>query len=1505
MNDWLIEDVIDWLKSFLHDEKEKAINVFHQEKITGKVLAKLDKSEYQYAFNKLSYGTYCSILIERDSMKETNEDIDKQTEHLRMFRSKNGNYKKNSLIGLPDSDMNPKTLKPAHHFVEIPEQEEQVKTFMACQIINFANACMNSRLNGTIHFGFSISGKVAKVTGVVMQSLDLDLAIRSEIEKLTFSDQANVYNYCISPPCYIAVSKEDNLYVVEVDVIPSASVCADNAFYIRKSPDDQFQIYNIQEGKPQELSKAQGEEYFKKKDILRQRRDNTERKMTTQFDRAYLKHRLVNLLCMGDDKLAADIYPVLFIDQPSGLETCNNEMFSFIKHIKWTAVFDFDPNASIYHFLQDKEGQNYRVLCVEEFNHENSNENLLENLRQQPWIFTNGYDDIDKNPSNDIKEWTKERNSSFFASVRYLEEKIPPGRAVFVFLRFGDSRITNEAASHCCKYFPDQFVILAKEEIHVSPLQAMLKPFVDESVIERRSVVGIDWSHLKDIFLDITGWRETSQMKIPASSGAKITLTETNVNQWTNLDILLANECSRESHTVDDAILRHRTRTQVLENFYRGEEVTWWNFWFEDQVLSRHIHKDLTRMVKDALSGRVPDTDDSVIRHVTLYHQPGSGATTIAKNVLWDLRELYRCVALKDVDIISETAEQLYQYRIYEDSNPKPLLVLLDNIDEEKMANLTASLKVKAKMFSGLSDANNTTWYVFLICTRHTNPPQDYGLHQISIWLKQELKPDEKPRFEDKESELQEMHKDDRGPNPQDMLSFNIMKNDFNEEHIKRTVKHMLKDIHDNERILLRYISFLNHFHIHHRYVPLSVFDRIMGSKSSPWGRNINSKESLWERNLSHAANILLDRKQGDDNTHVQLLGIIHPLLSKHILFMLKEENLETIGKIALDILKRKSLFLTKGAGMMLLKLLQDILTNREKGKGEIPVTKFAPLIEHIRQEESHLIALDVYQLGYELTNNAFVAQEIARFHIEYKNWEEASKFATKATDALPNNSYLWGTHAQVYRTQLKRKYESIENKREKLTVHSASDLIEIAENALEKFKKEQEVSDEETQSTIVNLAGYSGAVRTFLTLMNCMAHFESFSLEMKNRAKIEIWNTIQSGHMCESLSSLESVNGRNFIDIIKSLGECALLSYRRLADENVQLRERRQDDKSFIRRQQATNQLINLKAELNQYFGTPGMMSEDMSENDKCSYYRKCVFKLAGPSINEILDLKGQPEPLHRIKKMMLFNIKSSCCTPQDYSNLISSVLILINGNEPNIDVSYEDLITWSWNLYERRDANRKYGISSSILLEAYLYFVMVHWPRDNVSTTSEAKPKEIKKAIENWKAAFFEKYPRQAKTQKSGKPIGIHKKKETVMFHFSPNEELHSIGMYSERLNMSDDKYWQDPKTRETHQIFRGILSANGRDVTIWIPCGHIKERLLIAAAKPVENSSLFNKPVHFFLAFSWFGPKAYNITSPEATRDPSSGCASAAEKPVTEPPEQKKQAKGKRKRHGGRKR
>ena len=110
------------------------------------------------------------------------------------------------------------------------------------------------------------------------------------------------------------------------------------------------------------------------------------------------------------------------------------DRFSFINDVPWKVVIDFDSDAKLCTYMQEIEGQNMRILTVEEFDSNRDTavkrgDSFLDELkltRQIPWIFADGYDPLKLKVSADAHDWFKNRGQKGFREMlQFLNSSVP------------------------------------------------------------------------------------------------------------------------------------------------------------------------------------------------------------------------------------------------------------------------------------------------------------------------------------------------------------------------------------------------------------------------------------------------------------------------------------------------------------------------------------------------------------------------------------------------------------------------------------------------------------------------------------------------------------------------------------------------------------------------------------------------------------------------------------------------------------------------------------------------------------------------------------------------------------------------------------------------------------------------------------------------------------------------------------------------------------------------
>ncbi len=103
-------------------------------------------------------------------------------------------------------------------------------------------------------------------------------------------------------------------------------------------------------------------------------------------------------------------------------------------------------------------------------------------------------------------------------------------------------------------------------------------------------------------------------------------------------------------------------------DYLKGQDISWENLRF---------HHDAERNITDKLQKKITESlNKSSTLRVNFYHVPGSGGTTVAKRIVWELREKYPCLILRSCRNPKETVARLSAIA---KSCDKPLLLLIDS----------------------------------------------------------------------------------------------------------------------------------------------------------------------------------------------------------------------------------------------------------------------------------------------------------------------------------------------------------------------------------------------------------------------------------------------------------------------------------------------------------------------------------------------------------------------------------------------------------------------------------------------------------------------------------------------------------------------------------------------------------------------------------------------------------------------------------------------------------
>ncbi|XP_004394147.1 PREDICTED: sterile alpha motif domain-containing protein 9-like [Odobenus rosmarus divergens] len=1097
-----------------------------------------------------------SILMKEDALNEgaTTEDQNEdrlETEQLTCMPYPFDQFH-NSQRYIEHSILQPETgplnlIDPIHEFKALTNTEaateKDIKMKFSNEVFRFASACMNSRTNGTIHFGVK-DRPHGQIVGVKVTSKDafihhFNIMIRQYFE----GNEINEAKKCIREPRFVEVLLQNNTpsdrFVIEVDVIPKYSVCEKKYFLIRMQncknetwkPNQDLSLF-VRDGASSKDVLANVKqrdiaykEFLQNFESVAASRKEAEKEYEVKANKKESEgQKLVKLLIGNRDSLDNSYYSwyILVTNKCHPNQTKN---LDFLKEMKWFAVLEFDPESVSKGVVKTyKKNRVANLHFPHQFEEKTSNTrekiSSLNLYEQTSWIFCNGRSDL-KNESHRPLEphlWHRERASEVRKLILFLtgENIMTRGKFLVVFLLLspvespGDPLVETFCAFYqALKGMENILCICVNSQIYQQWKDLLQTRQTTADELTNHSISTLNLELINSTILKLKPVTQSSRRFLPSHGSSSVILEKKEEDVLTALEILCENEC-KDTDIEKDKSKFQEFKTSKEEHFYRGGKVSWWNFYFSSEnYSSAFVKRDIYEKLKDLIQCWADSPKPVFAKIINLYHHPGCGGTTLAMNVLWDLKKNFRCAVLKnkttDFGEIVEQVTKLITYKATSHEDYFPVLLLVDDFEDQENVYVLQNAIESILAEKGLR--YEKTLVIILSCMRSQNPDETAKLAD-SVALTYQLSSKEQRAFEAKLEEIEKQHK-----NCENFYSFMILKSNFNEMYIEKVVQNILKgqNVDSKEGQLISFLALLNSY-VTDSTISVSQCEIFLGIiyTSTPW-----EPESL-DHKMGAYSTLLINTEVAEYGRYIGV-RIIHPLIA---IFFLKEleksYNLNTC-KIALKILK-EDLFYVSGIGRE--KFQHDVqtllLTRQRKEYGDETDTLFAPLIETLQNEEIEMVLTAGTQ---RFPQNAFICQALARyFYIKEKNFGTALDWANQAKKKAPKNSYISDTLGQVYKSQIKWWLDEKKNAKD-ITVNDLIYLLEAAENASKAFKKSQEEAERKGCETeawapqklkrkydTYNTAGFVGEIEVGLyaiQILQLMPYFLKEN-ELSKRAMVD-----------------------------------------------------------------------------------------------------------------------------------------------------------------------------------------------------------------------------------------------------------------------------------------------------------------------------------------------------------------------------------------------------------------
>ncbi|KAI3359254.1 hypothetical protein L3Q82_002772 [Scortum barcoo] len=729
--------------------------------------------------------------------------------------------------------------------------------------------------------------------------------------------------------------------------------------------------------------------------------------------------------------------------------------------------------------------------------------NSLQLFDRTSWIFCNGRKNFPGGEETcDEKTWIKTRKKKLKKVVSLIcNDILPRGSFVVLFLLMSDVEQPLVETFH--EFYAemnghDFLAVISESKENYNKWSSLAQVSCHMSSLKEISIVEMPLSHVDATVQSIQIIKNQPNRTLPGSNGAVCFLKSAEEAMLDSLEIISIDQC-------DETNLEIMTKEEIKEiesYFYRGGKIDWIHFWLADK------HKCEAIIQRDAYGEANTIMEKTVhltkamrpIESVNIYHHPGSGGSTVARQILWNCGKKIRCAVVrqsKEITTVCEHAVRLREHDKGDKNKCLPVLLLLedchaDYIDylRRELGNVIATKKISSSVLC----------FILLICNRLNNSEKMCRASPSqTVAVTHKLSNAEKPLFSNKREQLEREFDSDF------ILTFVLMSKDFEHTYIEDFVKNILEKTDHSLPItrLTRFVALLNYY-VRDSYISVSHCEASLGIANYV----DKARYHAFVDHLSEEAKLIFIHLR-EGSTHMSSIQIINSLVAGKILSQLSAKFPQS--DIAMDLINDKVLLNHRFDRDEFLKFIRALFIRRSKRSRGDPVdTVFSPLIEHVSTEKGGVQkAVDLMKAAYiALGKDPYVAQQLARLLYTNLRFEEALEWAEEAKSLLPCDTFVLDTLGQVYKKWFYHLYDMDVCMEKEPSPERATEIISIALKGISALRASEKTPKKETVS--LN-SSYYGEVDVGCRLLKFLSGVDVF---VNNTGKSELMDYLLTDYI-------------------------------------------------------------------------------------------------------------------------------------------------------------------------------------------------------------------------------------------------------------------------------------------------------------------------------------------------------------------------------------------------------
>nr|XP_046255808.1 sterile alpha motif domain-containing protein 9-like isoform X1 [Scatophagus argus]XP_046255817.1 sterile alpha motif domain-containing protein 9-like isoform X1 [Scatophagus argus] len=1177
--------------------------------------------------------------------------------------------------------------------------------------------------------------------------------------------------------------------------------------------------------------------------------------------------QLKQLITHGRDSFDNSLQVIVVTDKcdPSQLENLD-----FLKDMKLLAVLEFDPESNVNgtcSFYRRDRIANLHYPRM--YTTQDSATTTIQNLnlfKQTSWVFCNGKVNAESETDRPLEPcaWLKKRSRDINNMVSFLcnPDLLSKDRLLVLFILHSEvTDVSSPILEAFCAIYQtlegvDNMLCICKDSIVFSHWKQLIECRCKQDITSK-CVYELSLNEISSTIKTLKEPQtQSSRRFLPSTGSSSVLLAKKDEELMTVLDILCENQCENTEIEAHDSFQEFRRKTEV--DFYRGGQVSWWNFYFSEKkgslpFIKRDKYKDLYDLIHPV------DGHKCSCVIINLYHHPGCGGTTLAMHVLWNLRSKFRCAVVKNSTAtnteIATQVKRLLTHGKQEQSDYIPVLLLVDNWDDVE--------DLKQCILNVASDRKQHLMVIILNCERIQSTDKSFRNSRFAnVLITNKLSTKEQSLFSEKLQQLKDNHE-----KPDTFYAFMIMTNNFSEDYIKNLVSNIMKDLDatSQQGRLLSFLALLNTY-VNGSYMSLSLCEELLGIRNALW------KPETLDVEMNPYSTLMITFTVEEHGSY-QAVRFLHQMIASKCLEFLTQKHNLSLAEITINLLHCDKLYKSSmGKDFLEQHIYSMLITRHRKEQGDDKDTLFSPMIEDINEKDGLDKSKAVLEKAISrFDRSATLPQALARhLYLKEREFKSALKWALYARQKV-SNSYIADTVGQVHKSHLKKEIEDSET----LTPEIFDKCIQLAFDAVNAFQDSQELAkkDESLDAFDIhhkkrkksyNTSGYVGETEVMLIILDVIT-----SLPVSDRYQKDKVLQFLKGGQVSSLCDLSNTTIDQFLTVLK-YHEKFLVSFKPRLKELFTFFE---NYFTYLKPRSQEREITDEKnkKKISNYF-TKYMEIFNISEEEKASE------KASKPSLSrnqEIVDQrrylevkradsfagllqclndKRWREMEHILQKWQFIFDSSSHRRVSDTANFILANIVL-HSLKPSHELlkKYEELVSLL------NEELQKEGTNSNST-ELYYLSMLLLWPIQNQRLESSESYRNINTYITSAKKSFHRRFSHMFPARSAiahfflGKSTGLKRivskvKLDQILKQSDQSSNLHRL--------FQSGAAWNNP------EIQRMLLRIKGKSENGEIYVHYGTQKVLVRPVYLGDIRSGYScEEVSFYLGFTMEGPVAYNI-------------------------------------------